>query len=337
MMTKNIYVSLFLVVMSFPTVFSQTKIDNTSTATPFLNITPDARSAGMGNVGTAVSSGAFAFYHNAAAGLFTNEKAELAYSYTPWMRDVVSGSSLHSVGGYYKIGTKQSVVVGFRSFTHADVAISDEEGNITTRFTPKDWAIDFGYSRCLAKNLAMSLTFRYISSDMGTFNGADIANAVAFDLGVYYRRNLSLLNERASWALGLQLANIGSKIKYLETSYDLPRKAKLGGSLNLPFTDKHALQCAIDMGYMFASSDASAIDASVGVEYTFLKYGILRGGYYLGDNSKGNDSYATLGCGANFYHLRADFSYLMASSTSVLKNTFRFSLGIDLDLFKSNK
>lgn len=41
---------------------------------------------------------------------------------------------------------------------------------------------------------------------------ADAASAVAFDLGLYYHRKTSLL-EGAVWTVGLQVANIGTKIK----------------------------------------------------------------------------------------------------------------------------
>lgn len=204
------------------------QVRNVSEAVPFLKITPDARSAGMGETGTAFADGAFSFYHNAAAGLFSAAKGELAYSYTPWMREQLSGSALHTVSGYWKIRDKQGVFAAFRHFTAASTERMDEEGNAEGSFTPRDWALDFGYSRQLRKNLSLALTCRYIRSDMGTSGGAGAAGACAFDLGIYYRHEAAFL-ERALWAVGVQIADVGSRIKYAGTSYDLPARIKGGG------------------------------------------------------------------------------------------------------------
>lgn len=315
---------------------AQTTNNSDSEAASFLGITPDARSAGMGGVGTALSPDAFSFYHNAATTLFSQKKGSVAFSYTPWMRDLVSGSTLYSVGGFYKIGHKQSVVAGFRSFSHPDMNISDENGNITDKFTPKEWVLDLGYSRLLTKNLSVALTLHYIHSDMGSYNGADAASAVTFDFGMYYQRKTNLVDS-ATWSVGLQVANIGSKIKYSDTKYDLPGKISLGGALNLPFSKNHILNCALDFGYQMIPSGSSNFYAGIGAEYTCMKYGVLRAGYHLGDKDKGYDSYGSLGCGVRYHYISGDFSYLLAGSDSPLKNSYQLTIGVDFGLFCAKK
>lgn len=307
----------------------QAQVKNESGTVPFLKITPDARSAGMGETGAAFADGAFAFFHNAAAGLFNERKSEIAYAYTPWMRDKVSGSALHTVGGYFKLGNKQGVFAGFRHFSYAAIDITDENGNVTDDFTPRDWALDVGYARKITKDLSMSLTFRYISSDMGKFDGADVAHACAFDLGLYYRHRATFLDS-ASWTVGLQLSNVGSRIKYVSTAYDLPGKVNLGSSLQMPFSQDHKLRCALDFAYQFLPSGSDAWGIAFGTEYLFLQHFALRGGYHWGDKDKGEKSFGTLGCGIAFYHLQGDFSWLLAGSDNVLRNTYRFTLGVDL-------
>lgn len=334
-MKKIYFTFIFLCILGL-LVNAQEKSNNDSEAAPFLGITPDARSAAMGDVGTALSPGAFSVYHNAAATLFSAEKGAVAYSYTPWMRDLVSGNTLNSFGGFYKIGDKQSIVAGFRSFTHSDMNVSDENGNIIEKFTPKEWSLDLGYSRLLMKDLSMALTFHYIHSDMGSYNGTDAGSAVAFDLGIYYRHKTALLDS-ATWSVGLQVANIGSKVKYLDTKYDLPGKIKLGGAIHLPFNENHILNCALDLDYQIIPSGSTNFQAGIGAEYMCMKYAAVRAGYHLGDKDKGYDSYGTLGCGVRFYHIQGDFSYLLAKSDSPLKNTFRFTVGVDFGLFMSKK
>ncbi|MDE5638756.1 MAG: PorV/PorQ family protein [Odoribacter sp.] len=333
---KKIYItSIFLYLISFA-VFAQVETNSDSEAASFLGITPDARSAGMGGVGTALNPDAFSLYHNAASTLFSKEKGAIAFSYAPWMRDLVSGSTLISIGSFYKINNKQSVVVGFRNFSHPDMNFKDENGNIIEKFTPNEWTFDLGYSRLLTKNLSMALTLHYIHSDMGSYNGSDAASAVAFDFSVFYQRKTSLMDS-ATWSVGLQVANIGSKIKYLDTKYDLPGKVSVGGQLNLPFSKNHILNCALDLGYQMIPSGSANFYAGVGAEYTCMKYAVLRAGYHLGDKDKGYNSYGSVGCGVRYYHISGDFSYLLAGSDNPLKNSYQLSIGIDFNLFCSKK
>ena len=68
-----------------------------------------------------------------------------------------------------------------------------------------------------------------------------IANAVAFDLGVYYQRKLSW-SANSYWAIGLQASNFGTKIDYGYGKYDQPAKVSVGGMICHVFGEKHCLQ-----------------------------------------------------------------------------------------------
>ena len=320
MWCKFLYISLCIFVFSVLKVSAQ---QNDSGAVSFLKITPDARSGGMGEIGVALPTNAFAFYHNAAAVVFAREKAAIAYSYIPWMRDKVSGYDFHTGGGFFKIGEKQGIVAGFRYLTYPSIETIDEDGNSAGKAEPNEWAVDLGYSRVIVKNFALALTAHYIHSDMGM---ADAASAVAFDWGLYYHRKTSLL-EGAVWTVGLQVANIGTKIKYADTKYDLPGVAKLGGSLSLPFSKSHQLLCGVDLNYQLIPSGSELFSGGVGAEYTFKQLVSVRGGYHFADEDKGGENYATVGCGLNICNITGDFSWLSADSNSALKNTYRLTVG----------
>lgn len=328
---KKLY--LTCIILGVLGVAAEAQKNSDSEAASFLGIVPDARSTAMGGTGTALTPDAFSLYHNAAATLFSEEKGAIAYSYTPWMRNLVSGSILNSVGGFYKIDSKQGIVAGYRGFAHPDVNVSDENGNIVGGFTPKERALDLGYSRLLADKLGMALTLRYIRSDMGSYSGADAAGAVAFDLSVYYKHKTSLVDS-AVWSVGLQATNIGSKIKYADTKYSLPGRINLGGALNLPFSKNHVLNCALDFGYQVIPSGSANFRAGIGAEYICMKHAVVRAGYHIGDKNKGYDSYGSVGCGVRYYHISGDFSYLLAGSGSPLKNSCQLTVGVDFGLFR---
>ena len=60
-----------------------------TTGVPFLLITPDARAAGMGELGVATSADAYSQQWNPAKYSFSESKSGLGLSYTPYLRQIV--------------------------------------------------------------------------------------------------------------------------------------------------------------------------------------------------------------------------------------------------------
>jgi hypothetical protein len=186
-------------------------------------------------------------------------------------------------------------------------------------------SIDLAYTRRIVDNFSISLTGRYISYNLNS-EGLTNPSAVAFDLGLFYKNSINSI-AGASWAIGLQAANVGAAIE--GENIHLPSRAKLGGSVNLPFTENHVLGIALDLGYQFQPSTANLFTASAGLEYTFLKHGVIRAGYQMGDKNKGYGSFATVGAGFIAGPVHVDFAYWL-SSDEMLKNTMMLSLGVYL-------
>lgn len=125
-------------------------LDQKSTgAAQFPELTPDVRGVGMGNSGVVATANAFSIYRNAAKSIFSTPKAEIGYSFTPWLRELSKGSNLHGVAGYCNLNEKQGITAGFRWFNHPETNVWDKDGNDAGTFTPKDWSVDVGYARKL--------------------------------------------------------------------------------------------------------------------------------------------------------------------------------------------
>ena len=232
----------------------------------FLTLTTDARSAGMGGANVALSESNNAIFYNAASSVINTQTCGVGYSFAPVMRAFESGYSLNSIGAFYKLDKRNVILAGFRYYHYPKVegiAIDDE--NTLNGFHPKEWSIDVSYAREIIPNLAVSLTTRFIHSDMGTFGGAKSANAFAFDLGAIYQQDFDFM-EKASWTTGLQVSNIGSKIKYLNTSENLPAFAKIGGSADVSFTPIHRQIATVDIGYIISPADIRSPSFSTGAE-----------------------------------------------------------------------
>src|SRR6476646_5868298 len=78
------------------------KINVVTTAVPFLRISPDGRSGGMGDLGVATSPDANAMFWNMGKVVFNDQKGGISASYIPWLKELVNDVYLASLSGYYK-------------------------------------------------------------------------------------------------------------------------------------------------------------------------------------------------------------------------------------------
>ncbi len=85
------------------------------TAVPFLLIAPDARGAGLADMGTATSADAFSMHYNTAKLITSNRRFELAAAYSPWVQARLGLNSTYNLvfSGYMRLGEQQ--VIGLSS------------------------------------------------------------------------------------------------------------------------------------------------------------------------------------------------------------------------------
>lgn len=295
-------------------------------AANFLTIPSDARVLGMGGAYVASTEGKTAFFGNGAGLLFGENatKNEIAYNYSPWMRNYERGYNLHGLGAQHMLSDRHAIYGGLRHYGYPRLAVINEGTPNDEFIQPSEWALDVGYAQKISYVLAFSATFRYIRSNMGNIEGAKNAEAVALDLGLLYRGKMPWI-PGAKWAAGIQLSNFGTKLKYLGEKNDLPTTGKLGGSLYLPFTPDHKITLAVDLGYRLAPSGRQWLGVNSGVEYTLSDFLRLRGGYRHADKDKGEWSYASAGAGFSYWKLRFDFAWLFAEKEAPIHNTLSFS------------
>lgn len=280
----------------------------------FLELTPDAQSAGMAGTGLAITdNGSTAIFHNASTIGFSQEVMGGSYSYA----DINKDFAMHSASVFYKIGRlgNHGFTVGFRHFKEPGIVTTGKD------FRPHAWDLEAGYFRNVAKNLSLSLTFRYLQAKYA--ESIDSKGTFCLDFGATYHRSMALLDEMASWSIGFQAANLGRKLD----GQKLPARLGLGGAIDLPFSMENRLQVAVDLNYLLPS-EFNHFAASAGAEYNFLKYGVVRAGYHLSDKDKGLGNYGTLGCGINFWPIRADFSYALADKECLMHKTWQLGIGI---------
>ena len=206
-----------------------------STGVPLLIIAPDARSGAMGDVGVASTPDANSLHWNAAKLAFMQNKTGVSFTYSPWLRELVSDIELLYLGGYYKVNERSTLGASLTYFSLGAIDFFDQEGMATGTYKPNEFAMDLAYTMKLNENFSISLTGRYIRSDLtqgqnvGTTQ-THAANAGAADLGLYYQKAIKATRP-SEYALGLQISNLGSKISYSDNmdSEFLPANLRLGG------------------------------------------------------------------------------------------------------------
>ena len=81
------------------------------TAMPSLQIAPDARGGGMGDIGAATMPDVYSQHWNAAKYPFVTTEAGLAFSYTPWLNRLVNDINLLYASGFWKFGDQDLNVI----------------------------------------------------------------------------------------------------------------------------------------------------------------------------------------------------------------------------------
>ncbi len=211
-------------------------------------IAPDARSAGMGDVGVATDPDVNSQYWNPAKYPFCISRAGVALNYTPWLRQLVNDIDLAYVAGYYRIGDYSAISGSLRYFSLGEVYTDYENSDMTVR--PYEMSLDAAYSLMLSETFSLAAAIRWIYSDLRFDYSEDSkpASAFAADLAMYYNNYIMLGQRECQLGLGMNIRNIGSKISYYgdEESQFIPANLRLGASLMIPVDEYNRFSISAD-------------------------------------------------------------------------------------------
>ena len=215
-------------------------------------IAPDARGGGLGDVGAATDPDVNSQYWNPAKYPFRISRAGVALNFTPWLRSLVNDMNLAYLAGYYRIGDHSAVSSSLRYFNLGKVYTSYEgaESGEGTTINPYEMSLDVAYSLMLSETFSLSAALRWIYSDMRFDEREDNSPASAFaaDIAAYYQNYINIGQRECQLGVGLNISNIGSKIKFSGNEYSefLPANLRLGASLMIPIDEYNRLTIAAD-------------------------------------------------------------------------------------------
>lgn len=322
----------------------------TNAAVPTLQISPDAKAGGMGDVAIATEADAGGVYYNLAKVVFARKKSGVSANYTPWMKDVADDMSLSAISGYHQLSDEQVIGASLRYFDMGNVDVIDYNGNKLQTNHPNELTFDLGYARKLNNNWSAGAALRYISSGLvsGQVNGVNYkrGNSVAADISLYYN---GLKENNSGWTAGLTLANLGGKMGYSDNAVSkgfLPASLNLGFGYREAWDEKNHFLIAADVNkllvpampvnekevqdYYNQSVVSSWVDGlsskawqfGLGTEYNYLEKLYLRLGYRSQSFAEGHWQYITAGVGLKFDIAAVNLSYVVPAGDQVTRNPY---------------
>lgn len=182
-------------------------------------------------------------------------------------------------------------------------------------------AVDLGYSRRIDDRWAVGVVARYMHLKRP---GDVTADALAADLNAAWMAPVEI-GSFSTVRAGAKIANLGGWFGGGDRS--LPMSFTAGAALDTFLTDAHEITVGADLGYRFSPGAMRGFMLSAGAEYNLMQLVQLRAGYHYGELRGDDPSYASVGAGFRFLHLRLDFAYLFTAKHT--PDIYSISFGFD--------
>ncbi|MDR0385788.1 MAG: type IX secretion system outer membrane channel protein PorV [Prevotellaceae bacterium] len=347
-MNKYLTVTLFILLCIRCACYAQET--NKSSVLFILDIAPDARSSGMGDVGVATSSDVMSQRWNAAKYVFSKQSRGVSLSYTPWLSRLTKGMNMGFLSGYMRLDNS-AIGISALYLSTGGIDLYALDGTSTGTITSGEYTMDVSYSRLLGEYLSGGITLRYANGlkveSAGSSSGGVLRPSPAFagDVAFFYTKPVDAFSATTNLSFGTCISNLGTKVQLSgDKEVFLPMNWRLGSTWSIDFDKSNSIAASFDINKslvpmfyeknitMFEAIGKSFSDArdfvwSAGLEYSFLQSAMLRAGYHNSKNNRGY-SYFTLGAGLVYQSFKFDGSYLITTSSinSPLSNTFRITM-----------
>lgn len=253
---------------------SANPINVVTTAVPFLRISPDARSGGMGDVGIATIPDASSIFWNLSKIPFAKDQSALVLTYTPWLKGLdLNDVYLVSAAGYHQIDEMQAISGSVRYFSLGNIQFTDNRGNDLQTYRPREFAVDAGYSRKLSDRLGLGISLRYINSNLANGQSASgstykTGTAVAGDLSLFSDGSEGGTVSGFNW--GVAISNLGSKISYTNDAQEkdfIPANLGLGAAYVNVIDETSKITFGLDVNKLLVPTPPAIGDSAGLVNY----------------------------------------------------------------------
>lgn len=258
------YFGLLLILFT-SLLYSQNRV--ITTGVPFLLITSDARSAGMGEQGVATTPDAYSQNWNPSKYSFAPSESGIGVSYTPYLSQLVNDIFLANVSYYRVISERAAWATSLKYFSLGEIEIGQTPADFINPLIerPNEFVLDFSYALKLNESFSMGVTGAFINSDLKLGSATDDASAastVAFGISGYYQSDeLNIGTFDGKWRGGFYISNLGPKLTYETDGYAdyLPTNLKLGGGLDLILDSYNTLTFGLEINKLLVPTPSEPI------------------------------------------------------------------------------
>jgi hypothetical protein len=247
-----------------------------TTGVPFLLIAPDARAAGMGDLGVATPADPYSQQWNPAKYAFISSEKVLGFSYTPYLSKLVDDIFLGNITYFTRLNERSSWATSLKYFSLGDIQFNEFiGGSIIDQGLerPTELTLDLSYALKLSKTFSMAVAGRYIRSDLKIVTDADTssANSLGVDISGFYQSNVfELGTNNAIFRSGFNISNIGPRLVYDigDQKNFIPTNFKTGFGLDLLFDSNNTLGIYSEFNKLLVPTPVAVYDQN----NSFLRY-----------------------------------------------------------------
>ena len=223
-----------------------------STAVPFMIIAPDARSAGMGDLGVSTSPDVYSMHWNPAKYAFIEDDFSIGLAYSPWLRKLVPDMNIAYLAVSKRVSEKSTIAGSLKYFSLGEINFRDEQNIDQGTYNPNEFAVDLCYSRKLGDYLSAAVAGRFIYSNLtqGVKDYSRPAWSVAADVAVYYQRPVYFSSVDGDFSWGVAITNMGSKMSYTNANSRtdfIPTNLRLGPTLKVNIDEYNSIALSVDV------------------------------------------------------------------------------------------
>ncbi len=288
-------------------------------ALPFLQLNPDVRTAGMGNITIAGSNGSF-IYSDPTATLNENPgKLSASYSIGIYPASAEGRQLFNTLSLSYRLDDRHAILAGARLLNGLSVDIINGVGQIGS-FRPTDYSLDLGYAFSPWDRVSIYGIGSYINA----YNGAT-AHVALLSVGAYYRDATLIANQSFNYQVGGSVDHVGTKVRYGSDGVGVqpPSSIRISASTETELSCDAQLGFGVATRYIFARDNAHTIGVSAGTELLLWQTLALRAGYH----AQSEAPYGSLGLGFQWRGISFDVAYLMPVEPAY--RSLRIGLGIN--------
>ena len=266
-MRKYFYLSVFTLLMSLK-VLGQSNSRVITTGVPFLLITPDARSAGMGELGVATSADVYSQQWNPAKYVFAEKSQGLGVSYTPYLSKLVDDIFLANITYYTKNTERSAWGASLKYFSLGDIQFNDLVANTIVQQgieRPNELTLDISYGLKLNEKFSLAVAGRFIRSDLKLSSDVDAtpASTLGVDIATFYKGDVfDLGDNKGRMRYGMNISNIGPRLKYDEGGQKnyIPTNLRIGTGLELIIDANNTLNFNLELNKLLVPSPVAVIE-----------------------------------------------------------------------------